>query len=151
MGYWQFIFWTAGFTGTREGLSPAQFAALARLVRELRPARVHHGSCVGADTAMHRLCVRAGIPVTVHPPDRDRFRAVCGAGPLDEVREPKGYLERDRDIAEESSYLVACPLGPESRHSGTWYTVRHARRIGRPVVAIFPDGRIEVDGMPDGG
>jgi predicted Rossmann fold nucleotide-binding protein DprA/Smf involved in DNA uptake len=41
--------------------------------------------------------------------------------------------------------LVACPReehGEETR-SGTWSTVRYARRVGRPVIVVRPSGRIE--------
>ena len=84
-----------------------------------------------------------GYTVIVHPPENDRYRAHCIGI---ENREPKGYLERNCDIVDESAILLALPKRKEvamifERHvplkpsetplrSGTWSTVRYALRRG---------------------
>lgn len=42
----------------------------------------------------------------------------------------KPYLERNANIVEESSILIACPIdkNEEEWRSGTWSTVRKARK-----------------------
>lgn len=55
----------------------------------------------------------------------------------------KKPLDRNRDIVEAAEVLIACPDGPERQRSGTWATIRHALRVGKPVVIVWPDGRVE--------
>jgi predicted Rossmann fold nucleotide-binding protein DprA/Smf involved in DNA uptake len=35
----------------------------------------------------------------------------------------------------------------EELRSGTWATVRYARRIGRPITLLFPDGGVLREGL----
>lgn len=129
-----------GFTGTRKGLTALQRAALTLRLADLLPAEVHHGDCQGADEALHRLAGQMLIPVVVHPPVKPDLRAWC---PSPRILPEKDYLERDRDIAEAAGLLIACPDGPERAKSGTWYTVRYARKLGTPVTVLYPDGRVD--------
>ena len=43
---------------------------------------------------------------------------------------------------DETDMLVACPKGPEEVRSGTWSTVRFARKRGKRIVIIMPDGTV---------
>ena len=58
------------------------------------------------------------------------------------IRPEKDYLLRDWDIAEACTELLAAPatFAEVSRGSGTWATVRYARKLHRPVTIVFPDG-----------
>ena len=51
---------------------------------------------------------------------------------------PKPYLDRNRDIVDACEVLLATPDGPERLRSGTWSTVRYARKIGKPVEVRLP-------------
>lgn len=132
-----------GFTGTRQGLALAQKHELARLIAYLAPTEAHHGDCQGADSEFHEL-IRAGQPkakLVIHPPTAKRYRAYCDG---DIILPTKPYLNRDRDIVAACGHLLACPSGYEDQpHSGTWYTVRHALRIMKPVTVIYPDGSFD--------
>jgi hypothetical protein len=135
----------AGFTGTREGLTSFQRGNLLGLLSQLRPRVLHHGDCVGADVEAHLLCVALRVKVRIHPPADDGLRAFCsfmGSG-VEFIYDAKPFLLRNWDIAEESDYLVACPQGPDTLRSGTWATVRYARRLGRPVFVLHPDGKVD--------
>jgi len=49
-------------------------------------------------------------------------------------------------IVRETELLIAAPAEFSEQHrSGTWSTVRYARRLGRPVQIIGPDGRIRTE------
>lgn len=130
-----------GFTGTREGMTDAQQIALSDVLDHLMPTEFHHGDCVGADEQAHGMAFETNgerVKRVAHPPTNERLRAFCEA---DEVREPKDYLPRNRDIVDETQMLIACPkTAVEDYESGTWYTVRYARRVGKPVYIILPNG-----------
>ena len=127
-----------GFTGTREGMTAPQRATLRKLLLEFEGGEFHHGDCVGADAEAHDIAVEIGYDIVIHPPLRDKLRAHKSGC---EIREPKAYLDRNRDIADETDVVVATPSTfQEALHSGTWSTVRHARKTNKPVVIIFPNG-----------
>lgn len=128
-----------GFTGTQMGLSKEQADALAALVAELRPAEVRHGDCVGADTEFHVVCGRLGIPIVIHPSSRQTKRSYNRNA--DNIMPAKDSLTRNRDIVDASDTVLACPSGmQEMLRSGTWSTVRYARKTGKRVIIVFPDG-----------
>jgi predicted Rossmann fold nucleotide-binding protein DprA/Smf involved in DNA uptake len=59
-------------------------------------------------------------------------------------RPEKPYLARNRDIVLETIALIAAPAEPlEQIRSGTWSTVRFAKKQGKTVILILPDGTIE--------
>jgi hypothetical protein len=76
------------------------------------------------------------LPLVSHPPMTTALRAWA---PYSLMQEPKPYLVRNREIVEGVDLLIACPKEPvEVLRSGTWATVRIARRLGVPVVLIWP-------------
>ena len=99
----------------------------------------HHGDCVGADALAHSL-IRE-MPwwhVVIHPPLNPKHRAFCQGV----LRTPKTFLARNHDIVDESDILVACPYQAEEvLRSGTWATVRYARKKSKPVILVLPSGR----------
>ena len=130
-----------GFTGTRTGMTPPQLATVTRLVKQLQPTEVHHGDCVGADAQFHEL-VRELLPATkivVHPPDKNALRAHCVA---DEICSPAPYLARNRSIVDVATDgLIGTPQGfAEEKRSGTWFTMRYARKVGRKIWIVDPGG-----------
>jgi hypothetical protein len=133
---------TLGFSGTREGMTPRQLAAVAAILDELAPALARHGCCVGADAQFHQLCRERGIPIVGHPPQDARMRARL-EGFL-RVEAAKPYLLRNKDIARESTVLVAAPKEQrepaDPRGHGTWSTARYARQRGVRARVVLPDG-----------
>lgn len=116
-----------GFTGTRKGMNIRQQANIRRFLLEHDVTEAHHGDCLGSDADFHLICNDMHIPVVVHPPDDDRWRAYCHSPT---ILEPKPYLERDRDIVAVADVLLATPKedhAPKNlRGSGTWYTINNA-------------------------
>jgi predicted Rossmann fold nucleotide-binding protein DprA/Smf involved in DNA uptake len=131
-----------GFTGTRHGMTSTQASAVAReLVAMWSDGAVfHHGDCAGADEHAHDIALAAGYRIVIHP-STHRLRAYCTGSAA--VRPSYAPLVRNRHIAAESDVLVAAPLTDErKRHSGTWYTVDYAEKLGKPVVLVLPDGAV---------
>lgn len=132
-----------GFTGTRRGLSEPQRVELVETLARLRTEGArdfHYGDCVGADAEAFDVAFKLGYWTVAHLPTDDRTRAQTFPHI---AREPLPFLERNRAIVEESDILIACPGQlREVLRSGTWATIRYARRIGRLVILIWPDGKV---------
>jgi hypothetical protein len=134
-----------GITATRKGLTAAQEAALGRVLDEEWVAGGvvgHHGDCVGGDARADMLMRQRRYLIHVHPPDEDRYRAFLQRGAV-KVSKPKPYLGRNHDIVDDCEVLIALPrLSFEELRSGTWATVRYARRLKRRIILIYPNGDI---------
>lgn len=136
-----------GFTGTRLGMYEKQEAAFRQLINELKPAEFHHGDCRGADEEAANWVTDdldpAATFIVSHPPIDPKLRAFACA---DSVHSPKPYLERNKNIVDETDELVACPGGfGEEQRSGTWSTIRYARIRRKKIRIIWPDGEISVE------
>lgn len=139
-----------GFTGTREQLTAAQRAALENVFASMPPfEEFHHGCCVGADeTAAEIVREMFGNKCRIvgHQPENRLARSERAIDLCDELREPEPYLDRNRNIVDATDELTACPRGSEeSRGSGTWATVRHARKRNRLIVLVWPDGSVTTE------
>lgn len=129
-----------GFTGTQRGMTASQRDALRGYLRGIR-GEFHHGDCIGADSQAHEIADCMGYRIIGHPPSNPSRRAsrVCH-----ELRPEKSYLERNKNIVRETVALIATPGETEEQlRSGTWSTIRFARKQGKCVVIIFPDGSIK--------
>lgn len=117
-----------GFTGSREGMSENQKVAFVHRLQSMNPTEFHHGDCEGADAEAHDL-VREFFPdvvIVVHPPTLEDKRAFKQG---DMTCLPLDYIPRDEQIVDAADFLFAAPLtDQEQKRSGTWYTVRYARR-----------------------
>lgn len=135
-----------GFTGTQRGMTGDQLDRVWRLLVEFAPGTIHHGDCIGADEQIHSLAVVKGrYYIVIHPPSDAKKRAWCTN--FTEARPEKPYLQRNGDIVAETTLLIACPDGYNERiRSGTWVTVRCARRMGRSIVIVRPDGTTSWEG-----
>ena len=145
-----------GFTGTQEGMTGEQCSVLASiLLQELRKDwsnEFHHGCCIGADWQAHRIVRSLFITfrelrgwennIIIHPPKDESRKAdiIDNFGII--FKEPKPYLQRNKDIVDETDLLIACPnTKKEVLRSGTWSTVRYARKRKKEVLIIYPDGK----------
>lgn len=135
-----------GFTGTRDGMTKAQYDAVWNLLSDLkrRGARMlHHGDCVGSDAQAHTLALALSLPVTLHPPINETFRAFCKGAVA--VKHPLDYLPRNRNIVDASTILVATPKAMTDLRGGTWYTIRYASRRKKPRYVVLPDGSVTLE------
>jgi hypothetical protein len=147
-----------GVTATRRGLTDSQAENLVALFAGSGthvPIVFHHGDCIGGDAEAHGLALQLDEVscIEIHPPLDPKHRAFCGPGnpprkPVS-VREPKPYLERNRDIVDASETLVVLPgEAYQVMRSGTWSTWRYAARLGRPFVFVYPSGFVTSERPP---
>jgi hypothetical protein len=131
-----------GFTGTQSGMSRHQAAQLIDNLVALECTEFHHGDCIGADNQADVLARNIVGRIVVHPPTNDSKRAFTTRKAGTVVRPPKPYLERNHDIVDETDVLIATPRDErvEELRSGTWATVRYARKQGKRVI-ILPRGK----------
>ena len=142
-----------GLTGRSSTMTEDQCREMCKRILLLRKAGfdvLHHGDCIGADAVAHRYAIRLGYRVVIHPPDNDRKRAFCatflgrfgihGRSGLVATCDAAPYLVRNQHIVNESDVLIAVTEGPEDRYprSGTWATVRRARKAGLTIHCINP-------------
>lgn len=135
-----------GFTGTRYFMTARQLGTVRKLLADL-PAgsKFHHGGCIGADEQSSHIAHELGLWIVRHPPIAQSPIAIAklAFSCFDEDREPKPYLERNHDIVDETQFLIAAPQQPiEQLRSGTWATVRYARKKRRRIVIVLPNGII---------
>ena len=137
-----------GFTGSRDESIPtfSQIVKVDELLFVLQPSEVHHGDCVGSDEWFHKRCTgpyKNNPVVHIHSPDDPKYRALCTMGTKNILHTPKPYMKRNQDIVDASDILIATPHGPEEVRSGTWATIRRARKKGIPIYIVYPNGKVE--------
>jgi hypothetical protein len=111
-----------GFTGTSWGMTPSQKAQVhERLLYWAAQGadEFHHGLCIGADEQAADIAHDIGYKVVAHP----------GYSP----KNPENRMYR-------SDFLViAAPRDKnEEIRSGTWTTVRYARKKKRNIELVYP-------------
>lgn len=141
-----------GFTGTRHGMTTSQWQELEDLLAILvkdRDVRWHDGDCVGSDDQAHSVInkVTSDQAYTIgHPCNLSKYRAWRD---FDELKEELPPLVRNKKIVEQSDIMFAAPEGFDEIGigSGTWATIRYARRKKKPLIIVWPDGANTLEGM----
>lgn len=131
---------TVGFTGARR-LGTADYAQVVEIVKALpEGARIVAGGCIGVDDYVSHIGHSTGRKVhIVLPSDRSRvasgWQDVCDT--FEEMPAGTDYRARNQRIVDLSDRLIAIPEhdehDPLSRRSGTWMTIRIARKAGKQV------------------
>ena len=103
-----------GFTGTRNGMTEAQYVTVDRIVRGVVTSLpgttiiALHGDCIGADHHFDHVCERAGIVRLKYPSNIRRTQAHTGALAIDEQTLPFG---KTRMIFDGVPQAQLAPLG----------------------------------------
>ena len=132
-----------GFTGTREGMTSAQGVGVASVLGEANEDdEFHFGDCIGADAQAFEIAEMLGMFTVAHPPSNASLRANKRAQIVAPAQE---YLARNKSIVDACDVLIAAPRSrvEEIRGSGTWWCVRYARKRGKRIFIVYPDGKIE--------
>ena len=129
-------------TGNRSGISDEALKILKKFLSTNDIIEVHHGDCIGADTAFHKESLSNGIKIVIHPPNKNNFRSFC-IGDNVTILLPKPYLTRNHHIVDATDMLIAFPPTKEEIvRSGTWATIRYAKKKHKKIFMIFADGEI---------
>lgn len=103
-------------------------------------ATVITGGCVGGDAYIARVASERGMDVhAILPANRSQVDPEWAQYCTTVTQMPEGstYRDRNAEIVRVSGWIYAAPAHPEhdprSRRSGTWMTVRIARREGVPI------------------
>lgn len=136
-----------GFTGSQFGMNQAQAVNVYTLLSSWRdPSCInefHHGDCIGADNQAHQIAQYLGYETHVHPPIDERKRAFSCDGDRHYIAQD--YITRNHIIVEMTDRLIATPREvEEALRSGTWATYRYAKKCGKKIWLILPDGIIKI-------
>ena len=136
-----------GVTGTKFGAKLSQLRLFRTFTGDWPEGTiVHHGDCVGFDDQAHTIVMEEGFNTEIHPPDNPKNRAFC-KGAI-KVHDPLPYLVRDDFIVEAAMKLYAAPSGLKERlRSGTWATIRRARKKGIPIVIMWYNGDVTLENI----
>lgn len=131
-----------GFTGTRDGLTETQRSIVRDVIDGHTVGKIrmlNYGMCIGADDEVWGIADAAGIIITGHP---SNILGMVVYRPCAFVCKPLPPLERNKNIVRSSGILLACPAGEEIQRSGTWATVRYARKMSTRAMIVMPDGQV---------
>lgn len=135
-----------GFTGTQNGMTLSQLKMLQPILIKLKTHlntfnsedEFHHGDCIGSDAQAHDIAEIQQYKIVIHAPNNPTKRAWKYS---EHNRRPYPYLVRNHHIVLETEYMIAAPAQLEEQvRSGTWATIRYARKLLKPIWILFPDG-----------
>jgi hypothetical protein len=132
------------FTGTQNGMTETQRDAVRGVLRSVKKwdSIFLYGACVGADSQAMLEALALGFQIVAYPAN-NVSASKHGLIPTIAVeREAEPALARNRRMVSEAELLLAAPHGREQLRSGTWATVRYARRCNLPIVICWPNGLI---------
>lgn len=126
-------------------MTDSQKFELVEYLRHLKEqgfTHFHHGDCIGADSQAAGLAKQLGFILICHPghpKDKTdtKYRAFTKFN--DEVLEAKPFITRDHDIVDSADKMIATPAGEEQVRSGTWTTVRYAKKKEKDIRIIMPE------------
>ena len=134
-----------GFTGTQQGMNKKQRTAFMEVIQETGVTHFHHGDCIGADENAHRI-VRNLWPdpnkckIVGHPPVYAAKRAHCK---FDFCLPPDEYIKRNHAIVDCCELMIATPYEKDEQlRSGTWATIRYAKKKGKRLIIVYRDGSV---------
>jgi hypothetical protein len=158
---------TVASTGTQLGMTLLQQRVVGRMLAKLLQRHrdrlyVVHGDCVGSDAMCDALCAAYQIRRGIYPSDVESKRAHRERNGAEVLRPPSPPLERNGRIVSSSDLLIATPKSHEEElRSGTWATVRCARKLYQErsgpqatmfdekkagsIVIVWPNGAADFD------
>lgn len=129
------------FTGTQEGMTKLQRKAFRTLLWEMEPKVLIHGDCIGADAQAHDIAVKFEIEVWIRP-CWIRAKRAFKEGKL--LADPEDPIERNHKMVDQSHAVIGCPKQVEPQlRSGTWATLRYARKRDSLRWIVYPDGSVQ--------
>jgi hypothetical protein len=131
-----------GFTGTQQGMTENQKLAVEHILRVRKEKDIvefHHGDCIGSDAEAAEIAYWLNYYIISHPPIENSKREFSKFS--DEELEAEEYLDRNHKIVNVSELMIATPKElSEVLRSGTWATIRYAKKFNKPLIIVFPNG-----------
>lgn len=128
-----------GFTGTQMGLQPHQLLGVEMALYNFYTWGINvflHGDCIGADAEATALAAKIGYKIHAFPSNIEYKRAFTIADVIEEPDEP---LARNHKIVDHCNILIAAPFQRiEVMNSGTWSTIRYARKLDKRIEIVYP-------------
>lgn len=137
------------FTGTLRGMTGQQYDRVCGVYEHLQPDYANHGCAEGADRGFHGIANK--IPRGLHPSNEKQHQwALANSRNPDVIHPiilgPRPELKRNLKMVKLSECLIAAPRSTtEILRSGTWATIRYARKAMLPIYICWPDGTYIVD------
>lgn len=132
------------FTGTRKGMTASQKTCFESVLKSSKATLLIHGDCLGADADAHIVANKLSVEIHKRPCNLESQRAFMVGGTI--IAEPENPLDRNRKIINDGDILVGCPgMLEEELRSGTWAAIRWARKINKPIILLWPDGKVEFE------
>lgn len=132
-----------GFIGTRHGMSDVQKKEFKKLVSSKDFQEFHHGMCEGSDEQAHHMVEDIQkVKIIGHPPKAMKTAVSVSC---DKVLKVDTFARRNKDIVDSADFLIATPDAKERGGSGTWKTVRYARKKKKRIYVIHKNGRITIE------
>lgn len=125
------------FSGTRDGMTDRQLEALFSILSEWT-GKLLYGNCVGADAQAHDMAQELGYEIEIFPGPSEAMSARRTASVM---HPPSPFLKRNMEMVSRCCVLIAAPrTSAEVMRSGTWSSIRYARKLGRKTIILSPDG-----------
>lgn len=137
-------------TATQHGLTDAQTRGVSGFFSMYhvtdRINSLHNGGCIGGDEEIAEIAYSflPRINIILHPGDTPKKWSTRVFELASEIFPHRGNLERNRYMVDIATHVLACPReGTEVLRSGTWATIRYAKKTGKRLTIIYPSGEIE--------
>lgn len=128
-----------GVTGTQRGMTFRQKGVWRLFLNKIGNLwQITSGQCIGADAEFIEIArsVYPNVCVISRPGNN---REKTSDAPATFTYPVRPNLDRNKQIVMACDLLVAAPrTAEEELRSGTWATIRHARKVGRPVLFLWP-------------
>lgn len=135
-------------TGTKQGMTEPQFNTFSNIVGGLFEKFgniFRHGDCIGVDWEAGEIVADSfpEVSIIVHPPKNPKYRAYSNKYSV--LLPEDDYLVRDHEMVRRADFTVGFPKDfHEELRSGTWATLRYAKKIKRNHMIIWPDGELQL-------
>lgn len=134
-----------GFTGSREGPTEEQKATWEKMTIWLSGIGMHNGCAVGSDRyVLENLPAVSSCSLWPANLDGSTWAKDFAKRHLaTEILPILSPLDRNKYIVSHSHGLIAFPsTDTEVLRSGTWATIRYARKTKKPVLYVLPSGML---------
>lgn len=134
------VFRSIGVTASREGLTDPQKNWIEDFLEGNLAYVLHHGMCKGGDIELAVLFRKYNTYIIAHP---GHIRHMRAASPANDLILPWSHtLVRNRIIVNHSELILGFPKVPYATDSGTWHTIKFAKKQKTPLFVIGPDGSV---------